>query len=452
MSGRPRRRTPRAGRAGIAVAALLLAVAARCAQAQAVERIGETRRWAEGERPRPAPALLGGADALLEGGAPQAALLPARLEAGSWAGPALWTSLRNDRLSLNVWNDHVGHRLEEPEKRELLDQLGHELRGRLDLRSTHWALALRVPGTGVVAGLALESTGGARAAVDGSLVEAALLGNDPARPLVADEARVEAEGLSRLRFGLAGTRPLERAFDLPGSPTLERLRWGAGATGERGWGLLHTRSFHARLDLGGEAEGVFEQELLRSPRGDGVSLDLGLGLDGRWRNAPFQLDLCVDGLFHRQTWRDPEIETRVLRAPATPIDRDFDVDLFTDALVDTVTTRRAADWTPSLAPGLKLGAAWTPGRHEVALLLDWRAESVALGRELLLSLAARRWARNGLSAFGAELSWGEGRGPGLGLEALARICSFQVGLGLKGYAGVSNGSRGLLLGLRVGPA
>jgi len=379
-----------------------------------------------------------------------------------WAGLNLSLALRNDMLSLNTYNDHVGHFLDESEKRRLLNEVGGHLGLDLQGRSVPFALSQPLPALGegfsdprLIVSTELESLG--RSQLDAFFMELVFFGNDPLNPVEIESADFHHQASWTTRLAFAAGIPDLSGGRLPGA----KWRCGASLGFERGMYYTETLFFSGRIDPpNGSLEGEFEHVQRSAPRGAGFFIDLGLGLDLRLLDRPFSADLALTGLFHSMKWRDGERVTRRYRIPATPISSEFDYDVFDEQLLDTTITSALGEFRLSYSPGLLLGLRGRSSEDwHHALLLQLLQEGAMPERQRRFSLY-NRWSPRRAFHLGLELAAGFGRGPSFGvatgtllrLPKLGRVDpgTLQIGLGAKSYAGLFNGSRGLYFGGNLG--
>jgi hypothetical protein len=408
-----------------------------------------------------APGLFDGADHLLDNGPGAAAMMPAALylaggdslEFHGWGGLSTSMAVANEELGLAVYNRYAGSRLDAGDRRELLDRFGNSLVLHARLHAAPLAIAWRptrqfldhdwVLG----AGWELQSIG--RAGMDASVMRTLFFGNTPGEPVEIRGAGVRALHLSRWRVQAAVANP---GGHLPG------WRFGAGL-GLQDGAMARTTTFSARLEPPeGTLAGHFIHELTRSTDGRGWFMDLGAGWDGTWNTMPLRADFAVRGLVNRMHWSDVSLDGMLLSLEPTPISSAFDVDTFEDALVDSTwnTTRRG--FSESLPPTLEAGLVARPTpRWEMAALGEFTPAGGPHPGQRRLSVYGRyRPDVRGLH-LGGEITGGQGRGPGLGVDVGwhsrdigSSGTRVVLGLALKNRAGVFHYSRGMGLGVACG--
>ena len=405
-----------------------------------------------------APALLDGADRVLQEGAAGLAFSPVRaLGSGQdsiltvWVGLGIHLGIRNDDLSIARYNRFAGKRLDVGDRQRLLDLLGNSM--ALHGRARMVSLALRwQPGEDWWAvGGSHELSLAARAGADTRVLRTLFFGNDPAESIGIRDANVRALLLNRwaLHLGMRDPRG-----GLPG--------WTAGASlGLQQGAMAQSTLFQAGLEPPvGQLAGHFEHRMELAHRGRGWFLDLAAGWDGQWLQRPLHMDLVLRGLVNRMRWSGVHEEGLLMHLDSTPISSQFQFKDFEDALIDSSWTRHRPGFWQSLPATLELGLDWQ-------LDTDWHLATLGSftpaggpdpGHRRLSVLGRYTPPRLRGVSTGVELSSGSGRGPGLGLDArwhstaLPRLGGSRAvfGLGITEYAGVFSFSRGLAIGWNAG--
>ncbi len=395
--------------------------------------------------------LLDGAGRMLDADMGAAELSPAIPYNDSYklvVGLDSWFTVRNDRLSIGTWNDHVGHFLDDEEKRAILDEMGGVMGAhqRMILRP----LALIVPFKDKrqsMFGMSLELVSQAHLQMDTELFELAFFGNDPNREIVIDHADLDAELTAqvRLTFSRVYGMPASWPAWIAGRP----VRFGIGLQLERLGLRSSTESFDNSIQpVVGEFEAWFRHTQKTADTGFGKSFDLGAQTELELLDRPLLVDVALRGLLHSRDWRHVEEELRVFEVPETGIDTDFDEEIFSDAIMDTTITTDLGASKVRLSPGWTLGLRWeqTKTIHHAFLIEELPETSIDVTQRRA-SWYTRWNPKNSILYLGAELSGGMGRGPGIGGELQLKGRFFEFGIGLKGYAGIGNSSRGITTGI-----
>ncbi len=405
-----------------------------------------------GAQGREGPALLGGADELLQTGVAAMSFNPAhacrREGHAGWLTLSARLNLRNDDLSIHLYNEYIGQFLDESEKRELMDRLGGTLgldhTGSFEPFGWRRALPVDLPWgfEDFSAGYALALQSEARAVMDTDPLRVALFGNDPREAIRMDEMGLKAILLQSHTLNLAASRgPLRLGMALD-------WHWGR---------LLSTRRSGLEISPPEGSLSAEGEHLLLKARGHGMGLDLG----GSWTDSlagiPLRAELVIRDFLGVMHWGDVREQVLEFHLPEQPISSEFEFADFEEQLVDSSYSRRARNLRETSPPRWILGLAGRPHKEwTVALRTDLRRASRSRARLRRFSVYGG-WQPPHYPDLqvGLELASGYGRGLSLGGDlhwqrALSGGRQLIAGLGFKSYNGLFSYSRGIHLGWTIG--